>query len=85
VHDIERCLKLLDPQERELVGRIALQEYTLAETASMMRTSVRSTVRLYEQALDQLTHIFLARELMQVPGENACQSPSTPAGRGKHK
>lgn len=85
VHDVDRCLKLLDPVERELVGKIALQEYTLAETASMMRTSIRSTVRLYEQALDQLTHIFLVRELMQVPGTTECQAPDSDKKRGKHK
>ena len=75
VHDIERCLKLLKPMERELVSRIALQEYTLAETAAVLRTSVRSTVRRYEEALDRLTRIFLRRELMQVPGNSACQAP----------
>ena len=85
VHDVERCLKVLHPMERKLVGRIALQEYTLAETASMMGTSVRSTVRRYELALDQLTHIFLRRELMQVPGTNSCQAPEGAARGGKFK
>lgn len=85
VHDVERCLKLLEPMERELVSRIALQEYTLAETAAILRTSVRSTVRLYERALDHLTHIFLRRELMQVPGGEACQSPEATRRGGKYK
>jgi Sigma-70, region 4 len=85
VYDIERCLKMLDPIEREVVGRIALQEYTLAETASMMRTSVRSTVRLYERTLDRLTHIFLRRELMEVPSAMACQAPGSSERGGKHK
>lgn len=85
VHDVERCLKMLQPMERELVGRIALQEYTLAETASMMGTSIRSTVRRYELALDQLTRIFLRRELMQVPGTNTCQALESGGRGGKLK
>lgn len=85
VHDVERCLRVLDPMERELVSRIALQEYTLAETASSTRTSVRSTVRRYELALDRLTEIFLRRELMQVPGDSMCQAPGTDGRGGKYK
>jgi DNA-directed RNA polymerase specialized sigma24 family protein len=54
--------------ERELVGRIALQEYTLAETAELTGMSVRTVVRRYREALDRLTQVFLRRELLQVPG-----------------
>ena len=35
VHDVERCLTKLNAVERELVKRLALQEYTLAETAAL--------------------------------------------------
>ena len=68
VHDVERCLVRLNPMERELVGRIALQEYTLAETAELTGMSVRTVVRRYTEALDRLTQVFLRRELLQVPG-----------------
>lgn len=68
VYDVERCLKRLNAMEREIVKRIALQEYTLAETASMLRMSVRTAGRRYFEALDQLTRVFLRLELMQVPG-----------------
>jgi DNA-directed RNA polymerase specialized sigma24 family protein len=67
VHDVERCLTRLNPLERELVGRIALQEYTLAETAAMTGLSVRTAVRRYADALDRLTHVFLRLGLMQMP------------------
>jgi hypothetical protein len=73
VYDVERCLKGLKPMEREMVKRIALQEYTVAETAAMTRTSVRTVGRRYFDALDQLTRVFLRLELMQVPG--SCQVP----------
>jgi hypothetical protein len=68
VHDVERCLTRLNPIERELVGRIALQEYTVAETAALTGMTIRTVVRRYEEALDRLTRVFLRLELLQVPG-----------------
>jgi AraC-like DNA-binding protein len=68
VHDVERCLTRLNRLERELVGRIALQEYTLAETAELTGMSVRTVVRRYSETLDRLTQVFLRLELMQIPG-----------------
>jgi hypothetical protein len=69
VADVERCLKLLTVEQQRLIVRVAVQEYTLAETASMLRWSMRSTQRRYHEALDELTAIFQKRGLMQqVPG-----------------
>ena len=69
VADVERCLKLLTAEQQRLIVRVAVQEYTLAETASMLRWSLRSTQRRYHEALDELTAIFQKRGLMQqVPG-----------------
>ena len=68
VYDVERCLARLNSVERELVGRIALQEYTLVETAELTGMSVRTVVRRYSDALDRLTSVFLRLELLQVPG-----------------
>ena len=52
VHDVERCLARLNAIERELVARIALQEYTLVEAAELTGMSVRTVVRRYMGALD---------------------------------
>jgi hypothetical protein len=68
VYDVERCLTRLNPVERELIGRIALQEYTLAETAALTGMTIRTVVRRYADALDRLTRVFLRLELLQVPG-----------------
>ena len=68
VYDVERCLQKLSAEERELVKRIALQEYTQGETAELLGVSVRTVVRRYAEALDRLTYVFLRRKLMQVPG-----------------
>jgi DNA-directed RNA polymerase specialized sigma24 family protein len=67
VHDVERCLTRLNSLERELVGRIALQEYTLAETAALTGMSIRTVVRRYWDALDRLTLVFLRLDLLQMP------------------
>ena len=73
VADVERCLKLLTPEQQRLIVRVAVQEYTLAETASMLRWSFRSTQRRYHEALDELTAIFQKRGLLQ-------QTPGIAAG-----
>jgi hypothetical protein len=67
VYDVERCLTRLNSVQRELVGRIALQEYTLAETAALTGMTIRTVVRRYADALDRLTRVFLRLELLQVP------------------
>ncbi len=86
VHDVERCLVRLNPVERELVGRIALQEYTLAETAELTGMSVRTVVRRYTEALDRLTQVFLRLEVLQVPGVLlSCQALGDSASGLKYK
>lgn len=65
VHDVSRCLHLLNPQQNLLITRIALQEYTQTETAGMLNVPVRTLVRQYDQALDALTRLFLERRLLE--------------------
>ncbi len=65
VVDVERCLKRLSDTERTMIDRIALQEYTLAETAAMHRMSTRTVVRRYGEALDRLTGIFLEMGVLE--------------------
>ena len=65
VHDIDRCLSLLDPGQRHLVRRIALEQYTQEETAALLGMSLRTVVRRYREAIDRLTRTLLERGLMQ--------------------
>jgi hypothetical protein len=65
VHDVARCLKLLDEEQNLLITRIALQEYTQGETAGMLNLPVRTLLRRYEYALDLLTKLFLERRLLE--------------------
>jgi hypothetical protein len=66
VLDVERCMQKLSPDAKELVARIALQEYTQQETADMIHQGLRTVVRKYGEAIDTLTQIFLEKELMEV-------------------
>ncbi len=66
VNDVERCLKQLCREDRELIARIALQEYTQAEAADLTKQSLRTVVRKYGEAIDTLTRIFLDKELLEV-------------------
>ena len=65
VHDVEKCLEKLDQRKQYLIRRIALQEYTQAETAQMMHVPVRTIMRRYDEALDRLTEMFLAAKLLE--------------------
>ncbi len=77
VLDVESCLKLLNADQQKVVFRVAVQEYTLGEAAAMLRWSLRSTQRRYNEAIDELTAIFQKRKLMErTPGlkqQNRCQ------------
>ena len=66
VYDVERCMKQLSPEERELVARVALQEYTQAEAAELTGQSLRTVVRKYGEAIDTLTRIFMEKELLEI-------------------
>ena len=74
VLDVERCMKKLQPEERELIARIALQEYTQEEAAELLGMSHRTVVRRYADAMDSLTRILLDAELLEVeslyPGQS---------------
>ncbi len=67
VLDVEGCLKRLTPLERELLSRIVLQEYTLAETAGILGISVRRITSKLGMALDQLTVRLLDSGLLILP------------------
>ncbi|MFB3915152.1 MAG: hypothetical protein ACE14M_00360 [Terriglobales bacterium] len=70
VHDVEQCLDQLDPLSKALLARVVLQEYTEEETARLLHCTRRHVVRLYPEALDRLTEIFLrVRLLRRVPQE----------------
>lgn len=65
VHDMENCLARLNPQQQQLVERIAVQQYTQEEAAAMMGLPVRTLLRHYDRTLDVLTKLLLERKLLE--------------------
>ncbi len=65
VHDVEMCLKRLTETEQNLLERIAIQEYTQGEAAGLLGMSLRSVVRKYAAAVDELTGHFLETGLLE--------------------
>jgi DNA-directed RNA polymerase specialized sigma24 family protein len=77
VHDVERCLELLDEFSRELIARITLQEYTQEEAADLLHCCRRTIIRTYPEALDRMSEIFLAVGILKplVRAEKNLSSP----------
>ena len=67
VLDVERCLERLDAVDRELLSRIALQEYTHEETAEKLGFSVRTIYYKYALALDRLSELLFKAGLLVLP------------------
>ncbi len=66
VIDVERCMKKLTGEDRQVIARVAMQEYTQEEAAELLGMSHRTLVRRYAQAMDALTRILLDAELLNV-------------------
>jgi len=65
VHDVERCLGLLNDAEIGLIAVIVMQEHPHYEVARRMRCTRRTIVRSYGDALDRLSEIFLDRDILR--------------------
>lgn len=63
--DMEKCLEKLTAEEAEVIKRVALQEYTHGEAATMMGLSLRMLVVRYGRALDRLTRLLLEKKLLE--------------------
>ncbi|HEX4007853.1 MAG TPA: sigma factor-like helix-turn-helix DNA-binding protein [Acidobacteriaceae bacterium] len=70
IFDVEKCLKQLDAVSQAVVAHVVLEDFSIAETASMMGESERSVARIYGAALDRLTRLFLDYRLLNVNVEN---------------
>jgi hypothetical protein len=64
VHDVERCLTLLNDSDIELIAMIVMQEHPHYEAARMLRCTRRTIVRSYGEVLDRLSEIFLDRDIL---------------------
>ena len=65
VADVDNCVAKLDQSQQHLIRRIGMQQYTHGEFAAMTGLSMRTVIRQYNEALDDLTRIFLRRRMME--------------------
>ncbi len=68
VHDVECCLACLDEFSQQLIARTVLQEYSQIEAAVLLGCSRRTVSRRLADTLDELSAIFLGRELLRPLG-----------------
>jgi hypothetical protein len=71
LHDVDRCLEKLDADQQQLISRMSLQQYTVGETAELLGLKPRTVIRRYGEALDRLTRVFLAAQMLEAV--NSCQ------------
>jgi hypothetical protein len=63
--DVEKRLGRMTVMKQQLIKRIGLQEYTQGEAAGMLGLSLRSCIRQYGYALDELTAMFLEAGMLK--------------------
>jgi DNA-directed RNA polymerase specialized sigma24 family protein len=64
VIDVERCLAELNPFLQQVIARVVLQEYSEEEAARMLNCGLRTVERCLPDALDELSEVFLTREIL---------------------
>ncbi len=67
VLDVEACINKLGSLDRQMISRIAIQEYTQTEAAPLLGMSARTLSYKFPQALDRLTENLLAAGLLVLP------------------
>jgi hypothetical protein len=72
--DMEKLLGRLGATDQQLIKRIAMQQYTQGDVASMLRLPLRSCIRMYGRALDLLTEMLL--EVRMLEPLKSCQGGS---------
>lgn len=71
VHDVERCIQQLTPEQQDLITRIGLQQFTAIETAELLALPPKLVIYRYGKALDLLTTIFL--DVGMLEPQKCCQ------------
>jgi hypothetical protein len=63
--DVEKCIRQLDRVSRKLVTHVALEDYSLMQAVDLTGQSGRSVARIYGDAMDRLTGLFLRFGLLR--------------------
>jgi hypothetical protein len=64
-HDVEACLKTLNAGDRAMLRRVAMQEYSWDEAATLLGLGRRTLARFYSRAVDRLTQKLLERKILE--------------------
>lgn len=70
VLDVEKCVDQLDKTSRTIVEHVVLEDYSLLEAAALTGESMRSASRIYSEAMNRLTALFLQFGLLEPNVEN---------------
>jgi hypothetical protein len=70
VLDVEKCIQQLDPTSRRIVGHVAVEDYTMMEAVTLTGQGLRTVARIYGEAMDRLTDLFLRFGLLGANVEN---------------
>jgi DNA-directed RNA polymerase specialized sigma24 family protein len=78
VADMERAIEKLRGIEKKMLAMNVLEEYSIDEVARLLGCTPRNVRRLLQDALDQLSRILLAGDLMEelpsaTRGQKTCQ------------
>lgn len=74
VHDMEKCLGMLEEFSRQIIAKYVLEEHDQAETARRLGCNERTVRRAIPAALDEMTEILLAMGLLKPLNENSKKS-----------
>jgi hypothetical protein len=86
VHDMEHSLEKLDSFGQKLIAKIVLEEYSQREAAKLLNCPLRTVERFFPEALDQLSEILLAGEiLMPLHGSSRVRQKSCQGGQSIEK
>lgn len=82
VYDVEHSLEKLDRFEQALIAKIVLEEYSQREAARILNCPLRTVERCFPEALDHLSEIMLAGEIL-MPLYGSAKRPGTTCQGGK--
>jgi DNA-directed RNA polymerase specialized sigma24 family protein len=64
LHDVRRCLDRLQDFDRQIIGRVVLQEYDHEAAARILQCARRTVLRRLPELIDELSEVFLKAKLL---------------------
>src|ERR1700680_2168659 len=80
VHDVERSLQELNEFEKKLIAKIVLQRFSKEEAGRLLGCGYRTVERLFPEALDRVSEIFLKRRILTRLPSSKREVPKTCQG-----